>query len=213
MLRRPYRLVALTAAAAALAACTSTTSRTPTPTSGGGQTSTVSRAQPSSAPLTTSKRPSPTPSPRVQDFGSAQPAVTALIRTLSAYSAAVRAPSRASTASFDKYLSGPAMVAFDSAFAAAKKAGVAYRGTPPAARIKVVSNKSSSRLLPEVVLINCPAISPSPFTAYYTRTGKAVPTARPKILPPYAQTAKVFRLNGRWIVTSFSTNAAKTCHP
>lgn len=127
------------------------------------------------------------------------------------YSAAIQDTRRNTTAKLDLLLAGQAKEAFDTAFASAKTAGVIYKGTPPTARIKVTSDQSSASV-PQVVLVNCPLQSQSdPFLAYYAASGKPVPVPTTAVKPPYAQTAKVFKVNGQWVVTQFSTDATKTC--
>ena len=191
----------------ALAACGSsgvkTQSDSPTPTSSAPTSST---AAPSGSVTS-----SPTAAPSTTGFGSAQPAVDIVLQVQTEYATAVRDPAHNSTSKLDVLLAGQAKTAFDGAFASAKTAGVIYKGTQPTARIKVTSNQASGSV-PEVVLVDCPLQSDSaPFVAYYAATGKPVPTPSAAVKPPYAQTAKVFKVNGRWVVTQFSTNATETC--
>ncbi len=139
--------------------------------------------------------------------------LTLAMVTLSACSAAVRDPAHSSTKDFDLMLGGQAKNAFDSSFAAAKSSGISYKGTPPTARIKVLSNQVTASP-PHVQLVNCPLASASdPFVAYYTATGKRVAVGVAKVPPPYAQTAKVFKVNGQWVITQFTTDNSKTCSP
>jgi len=88
---------------------------------------------------------------------------------------------------------------------------VFYKGTPPTARIKILNNQVTASI-PHVQLMNCPLASATdPFIAYYTATRKRVPVGAAKVPPPYAQTAKVFKVNGQWVITQFTTDNSKTC--
>lgn len=186
--------------------------KTQTPTSSDPSiTPTATTGTSSSAPTPiTSKTPPTAPPPA--SFGTAQPAVDIMLKVQSAYSTAIKDPARSSTTGFDAMLAGQAKNAFDSSFAAAKSSGVFYKGTPPTARIKIISNQVTSSI-PHVELVNCPLDSSTdPLVAYYTATGKRFPVGTPKVPPPYSQTAKVFKVNGRWVLTQFTTDNSKTCH-
>ena len=208
MARRLLITVVIAACAAATVAGCSSSSGThvqsvPPTTS---QTSSPSTTPSASAPTT-----EPTTGPVTTGFGAAQPAVDVVVRVQSAYVAAVRHPSSSSSSTFDRYLAGQAKIAFDSSLKSAKSAGVEYRGTPPAPRMRVVSSTKAGSL-PEIVVENCPLNSTTdPFVAYYTKTGKVAPVSKPKVPQPYAQTAKVFEINGSWVITSFTTDDTKTC--
>ncbi|MBN9618174.1 MAG: hypothetical protein J0H43_00310, partial [Actinobacteria bacterium] len=147
-------------------------------------------------------------------FGGAQPAVDVYITVINAYDDAFRHPATASTASFDKYLAGQAKIDVDRSLAQAKAAGIAYRGTPDAPRLRVVSS-SLSGSLPEVVLRDCGLASKTdPFVGYDVKTDKPLPTSTPKVAPPYAKTIKMFQPNKRqWVISSLTTDATKTCTP
>lgn len=203
--RRPLAAAAAAACAGLLLASCSSSSgvHTQDPTSPATSTSGGSASTPGSS--TAAASPSWTP----PAYGSAAPAVDTVTKLLSAYASAVKS-SRATSVGFDRYVAGQAKMAFDGALASARKAGVIYRGTPPTPRIVVTTDKSSASL-PEVIAVNCPLAGPDPLTAYHVSTGKPVATPPAKVAPPYAQTAKVFLLKGKWITTSFTTDATKTC--
>jgi len=57
------------------------------------------------------------------------------------------------------------------------------------------------------------ASTSDPFVEYNVDTGKVVPQPTPNVPPPYAQTAKLFKINGAWQMTSYTTDATKTCSP
>lgn len=210
MSRRFMLVTLLAAATATLSACSSsgdgvhtqdpTSSTSTSPKSSVSAPATSAPASPSSAPTTTG-------------FGAAQPAIDVVLRVQSAYTTAVRHPATANASAFDKFLAGQAKIAFDGSLKSAKSAGVEYRGTAPTPRIKVITTAKAGSL-PEVVVQNCPLASSSdPFVAYYVKTGKAVPVSKPKVPQPYAQTAKVFKINGSWVITSYTTDNTKTCTP
>ncbi|CAN5407197.1 hypothetical protein BH10ACT8_BH10ACT8_07670 [soil metagenome] len=207
-------LAALTVPVALLVAgCGSTGVKTQTPTSADPSTAPTATTGASSSTSNPSTSKTPTTPPPSTGFGAAQPAVDIVLKVQLAYSTAVRDPARSSTKDFDLMLGGQAKNAFDSSFAAAKSSGVFYKGTPPTARIKVLSNQVTASP-PHVQLVNCPLASASdPFVAYYTATGKRVAVGVAKVPPPYAQTAKVFKVNGRWVITQFTTDNSKTCSP
>ncbi len=187
---------------------TPSTSSTPSQSDGSGSPS-VGTTSVSSAPS-----PSPSSVPTPSGFGAAQPAVDTYLQLVNASNAAFRAPQRVSATQIDKLTAGQAKISFDQSLAAAKKQGIAYRGTPSMPRLTVVSSKLDGTL-PSVVLRDCGLESKSdPFVGYYVATGKALPTSTPKVPPPYAKTIKLFQPNKEsWVVTSLTTDAAKTCKP
>lgn len=155
---------------------------------------------------------SPSATPVTTGLGAAQPAADALLKMFAEYDAAIMSPTTSSASSFDTNMAGSAKQSFDDAFAQGGKT-VAWRGTPDAARLTVVSVTDDG--LPEVVLVNCPLRSKSdPFRAYDTTTGKDLPPPAASQVPrPWPQTAKLFQPNGTgpWILTYFSTDMTKTC--
>lgn len=170
-------------------------------------TATTGTSSSASTPISSKTPTAPPPS----SFGTAQPAVDIVLKVQSAYSTAIKDPAHRSTTGFDPMLAGQAKNAFDASFAAAKSNGVYYKGTPPTARIKIISNQVTSSI-PHVELVNCPLDSSTdPLVAYYTATGKRFPVGTPKVPPPYSQTAKVFKVNGQWVLTQFTTDNSKTC--
>jgi hypothetical protein len=161
-------------------------------------------------PLTS---PAPSQSWTPPDYGSAQPAVDAYLHMVSVINKAFEDPTHVSSATFDKYLGGQAKITFDQELVHERMDGRAYRGTPAERRVRVVTNKVSATL-PEVVLRDCALASTSdPFVEYDVTTGKVVPQRTPKVPPPYAQTAKLFKINGVWQMTSYTTDSTKTCSP
>jgi hypothetical protein len=194
-----------------LAGCGSSGVKTQTPTSSDPSTATTGTTGPSSSTSNPSGSKTPPTPPPSTGFGSAEPAVDIVLKVQLAYSTAIKDPAHSATKGFDLMLAGQAKDAFDSSFAAAKSSGVFYKGTPPTARIKILNNQVTASI-PYVQLMNCPLASATdPFVAYYTATGKRVPVGAAKVPPPYAQTAKVFKVNGQWVITQFTTDNSKTC--
>jgi hypothetical protein len=204
-------LAGLLAIVGTLTSCSSTGTHTqsPSPSTSGSNTSsggTTSSSKPPSPP--TSTDPLPT------NFGDAQAAVTAFLSLDAAENAAFRDPAHVSSADMDRYLIGSAQQVFDAALFNEKRAGRAYRGTPPTQRIRVVSTNMKAE--PKaVVLSSCPlAATTDPYTEYVVATGKAVPPSlTPGVPPPYGKTIKVIELSGQWRVSTFTTDGSKTCKP
>lgn len=201
---RTWGAVVTLCSAAALTACggrgVSTQGGTPT-----------SRVPSASADTTVST----TATPVTTGFGTAQPAVDVVVAMLAAYNLAARSPQAASTAGFDKYLVGPAKATYDSSFAAAKKAGLALKGTPDGLRITIASATSvgGTNL---VDLINCPLRSTTdPAVTYYMTTGApfVASSAAGQVDRPWPTTFKLFQANGTgpWKITSAQTNTSQTC--
>jgi hypothetical protein len=127
--------------------------------------------------------------------------------------AAFRDPAHASTKLIDKYSDGQARAAYEQSLAAAKKQGIAYRGTAATHRLTVVVSHLSGTL-PKVVLRDCGEVSAvDPWTAYTVATGKPITIPRPKVPPPYANTITLFEPAGKWLVFTIKTDASKTCVP
>lgn len=202
---------ALSAAVVVLAGCSSsgngTHTQSPPPSS-------LSPSSTGSSSSSSDPSPSPTTSWTPPAYGAARPAVDTYLKLHAASTAAFRAPAHASSVPLDKYLAGQARLVFDQALAASKSRGIAYKGTADTPRVTVVS-ASLTASLPEVVLHDCAVASATdPLVGYYVATGKPVASPSPKVAPPYAKTIKVFQPNRKsWIITSFTTDASKTCKP
>lgn len=167
----------------------------------------------SSTPRSSSTSASPAPSWTPPAYGTAQPAVDAYLALDDAYNTAFRDPAHVPASTFDKYLIGDAKTLFDAALFNTKRAGEFYMGTPALQRIRVAS--ANLRAQPKtVVLTSCPLASATDaFSGYYVATGKPVPTAAPKVPPPYLHTMKMIYLNGQWMLETFMTTSTKTCTP
>lgn len=154
--------------------------------------------------------PSPTWTP--PSYGNAQPAVDAYLAMLQAGYAAFRDPTHANTTTIDKYADGDIRYVYRQTLEQARKAGIAYRGTPATPRVTVVSVAAGS--LPKVVLRDCALSSTSdPWIAYSVESGKPVPTPTPAVAPPYANTISVFKTQGSWRVFTVKTDGTRTCQP
>jgi hypothetical protein len=63
-------------------------------------------------------------------------------------------------------------------------------------------------------LRDCAAVDPSdPLVEYYVATGKPVPQKPHNPPGPYADTIKIFLINGQWTITSFTVDTTRTCKP
>jgi hypothetical protein len=175
-----------------------------------------------STPPTTSDSPTstvssssswPSPSWTPPDYGTAKPAVDAYLTFTAMVDKAFRDPAHVSPATFDKYLGGQAKELFVSSLAQEKKDGKAYRGAAPTRRVRVVQNHMAASLK-WAVLRDCAIDSPAnPEVEYYVKSGKPVPQKPHNPPGPYADTIKIFLINGQWTITSFSVDSTRTCKP
>lgn len=86
---------------------------------------------------------------------------------------------------------------------------IAFRGTPPAPRVRVAS-AATEAARPTVTLRDCPTAAPS-WTAYYQATGKAIP-ARPSGAPlPHLLVVTVIYFQNRWGVSKIVPDTKHTC--
>lgn len=146
-------------------------------------------------------------------YGDAKPAVDAYLAMLKAGNAAFRDPKHANTAAIDKYADGEIRYVYKQSLEQARRQGIAYRGLPATPRVRVVSAATGTSL-PKVVLRDCGLRSADDvWTAYSLATGKAVPSAKHKVLPPYANTITVFKTKDIWRVFTVKTDGTRTCHP
>ena len=117
-------------------------------------------------------------------------------------------PAHADLSTLNQYLTGSALRDVVSGLTAMKQSGLAYRGSQPDPRLKVVSAYAGE----SVVLSNCPKISATdPFEEYVVATGKAVP-ATPGAPPgPYRRAAIMQQIGGLWKVSTITVDGSKTC--
>jgi hypothetical protein len=166
----------------------------------------------SSTANSSSTSPSPTPSWTPPDYGTAKPAVDAYLEFQALHSKALEDPAHTSASTFDKYLGGQLKQQIDTAFAAEKRQGRAYRGKA-IRRVRVVQNHMNASLK-WAVLRDCAAVDPgNPLVEYYVATGKPVPQKPHNPPGPYADTIKIFLINGQWTITSFTVDSTRTCKP
>lgn len=200
---------------AVLAACTSGTNTDPPPS---GSSATSSSASPSSSvpSRTTSSAPSrstsskstkPVATPTVQP--AAQAAVNSYMQLDGLVNSASRDPAHADTRRFSAYAVGAGLTAVVGSIEQMKKYGLAYRGTPPDPRIKVVAASAAS-----VVLSSCPlAAASDPFVQYVVATGRTVPIVKRTPPPPYVRALTMHFVGDRWKLASVAINGSKTCTP
>lgn len=204
--------LAAVCAALGVAGCSGSTG-THVQTPGKSTPAPVSSSDPNTtAPPATTSVPRSTTTTTAAGFGAEQPAVDTYIKLVAASNAAFRDPQHVSLTLISSYTAGQAKLEYAQSLTAAKKQGIAYKGTPSTPRLSVVSS-SLSGSLPSVVLRDCGLASTTdPFVGYYIATGKKVPTSTPEVPPPYAKTIKMFQPNRKsWVITSLTTDSTKTC--
>ena len=168
---------------------------------------------PSSSVSSRSSSPSPSPSWLPPDYGTVKPAVDAYVAFSALVDKAFRNPARVPASTFDKYLAGQAKQLFVSSLAEEKAEGKAYRGAPPIRRVRVVQNHMAESLK-WAVLRDCAMENPAdPELEYYSATGKPVPQKKHDPPAPYADTIKIFLINGQWTITQFTVDSTRTCKP
>jgi hypothetical protein len=167
---------------------------------------------PSSTVSSSSSSASPSPSWTPPDYGTAKPAVDAYLTFGDLVDKAFRDPARVPASTFDKYLGGQAKELFDSSLAQEKKQGKGVRGNT-VRRVRVVQNHMD-KALNWAVLRDCATDDPkNPAVEYYVKTGKPVPQKPHNPPGPYADTIKIFLVNGQWTITSFAVDSTRTCKP
>jgi hypothetical protein len=195
----------------ALASCSSsgrthTQSFSPSP-SVPPSTSTVN-SSPSTSPASSTRPPrKDVPTPTVT--ASAQGAVNAYIAFYNSSTLADRDPAHADLATLNQYLTGKALTLFDGTYKGMKRSGLAYRGTPPAPRVKISSVLSSTAIF----LSSCPLVSkPDPYVEYHVSTKKVVATGKLRSpAPPYLLTLPMKKVFGKWKLTDVVQDTSKTC--
>jgi hypothetical protein len=166
----------------------------------------------SDSPTTTVSSSSPAPSWTPPDYGTAKPAVDAYLTFGDLVDKAFRDPAHVPASTFNKYLGGQARLLFDQSLAQEKKQGKAVRGNT-IRRVRVVQNHMD-KALKWVMLRDCATDDPKdPAVEYYVRTGKHVPQKPHNPPGPYADTIKIFLINGQWTITSFTVDSTRTCKP
>lgn len=86
----------------------------------------------------------------------------------------------------------------------------AFRGTPPAPRVRVKAVELNAKPYPRVMLLDCPTPAPD-WQEYVLATGKVVPQANGKVPPPYLLTVEVIYYQGRWGVSRIGGDKSRTC--
>ena len=147
------------------------------------------------------------------DYGTANPAVDAYLTFMGRVDHAYRDPAHVSASTFTNYLAGQARQSFETNFAQEKAQGKAVRGTAPVRRVRVTENHMGGSMQ-WAELRDCAADSASdPYTEYYVATGKPVPQKPQNPPGPYADTIKIFLINGQWTITQFTVDSTRTCKP
>jgi hypothetical protein len=184
---------------------------------GGGKThDSTSPNSDSSTPPTTRVTSRPTPSPPPSwtppSYGTAKPAVDAYLAIGELVDKAFADPAHIGSSTFDNHLAGQAKLLFDSSLAQEKREGKAVRGQT-VRRVRVVQNHMAGSLK-WAMLRDCATDDPrDPSVEYYVKTGKPVPQPPHNPPGPYADTIKIFLVNGQWTMTSFTVDSTRTCKP
>lgn len=91
---------------------------------------------------------------------------------------------------------------------------IAWSGTAPSPRVKVVSVAAAAKPYPTVTLRDCPTAAPT-WKPYNIKTHKVVPVKYPGSTapPPHAVTATVIYFKSHWMVQRTVTAVTKTCVP
>lgn len=113
-------------------------------------------------------------------------------------------------ADFTRYSWDPLRSEYATTIASLAEQGVAFRGIPPEARVKIESFDLDAQPHPTVVLKNCPTPAPG-WHVVIVKSGEPVPETKPSVPPPYELTVKVIFYKGRWGAQSSTTDRSRTC--
>ena len=91
---------------------------------------------------------------------------------------------------------------------------IAWSGTAPSPRVRVVSVDPAAKPYPSVTLRDCPTAAPT-WKPYNIKTHEVVPVKYPGSTapPPHAVTATVVYFKSHWMVQRTVTEVKKTCAP
>jgi hypothetical protein len=186
------------------AASATATNGLPTPSSTSRPVRTTTTT---SRPATTTPKATATIAvPKVEK--SAQGAVDAYIDYLRAAVYVEADPGEIRRGDMNKLLGAKARTGINASLDALAKAGIAYRGTPPDPRVKVIEVASSKLVL----LSSCPLQSKSdPYRQVVVATGKPVKVSDRRPGPPYLRTLTMFHNKKRWVLIKFSDDTSRTC--
>lgn len=113
---------------------------------------------------------------------------------------------------FTRYSWDPLRAEYATYVASLAEEGMALRGTPPQARVRVASVDLDASPYPTVVLKNCPTPAPD-WHEVFVESGKRVPgEVDSSIPPPYELTVKVILHEGRWGAQSSTADRSRTCN-
>lgn len=158
---------------------------------------------------------SPTPSTRDLQ---ARAAVTAFTKYWAEWTAAYRHPFNRNNApptlaeDFARYSTGPVEADTRTAVSTYASSGLAWRGTAPQPRWKVLSIEPTALPWPTVTLANCPTVARWHLVA--VRNGTTVQTSPPPpgtARPPYRSVVTIIRYHGQWVVSNQTNDRTRTC--
>jgi hypothetical protein len=173
----------------------------------------------------------PDPTPKAPSTGSivtsttpstgdlqARAAVTAFTNYWAAWTAAYRRPFDGNNVpptpaeDFARYSTGSAKAGTRTAVSTYASSGLAWRGTAPQPRWKVLSIEPTALPWPTVTLANCPTVARWHLVA--VRKGTAVQTSPPPpgtAKPPFRSVVTLIRYRGQWLVSSQASDRTRTC--
>lgn len=189
------------------AACTSST---------GTHTQSLGPTTPSSSP-TTSSSSSDSPSPSRSDPRRAegQAATAAYTAFATASRNAERRPTDlARRKALAAHAIEPALTNEAASLASYAANDIAWAGTAPRPRVKVISVAPAAKPYPTVTLRDCPTAAPT-WKPYNIKTHNVVPVKYrgSTAPPPHAVKATVIYIRSRWMVQRTVTDVKKTCAP
>lgn len=202
--------VAVAIGAVALTACTSSTG-THTQSGPPPSSSASTSASPTTSPSSSADPSSSTPT--------AAPQGTAALAAYTAFQTASRnAEKRPSDLSRRKAIAAhsiePALTNEAAGLLSYSVNDIAWLGTPPSPRAKILALQLGAAPYPTVTLRDCPTAAPS-WKPYNIKTHKPVPVKFPGSTapPPHAVTATVVYYHSQWVVQKTVTEVKKTCAP
>lgn len=209
-MKRVVVAVVAFAASVSLAACgssgTHTQSLSPSAPSS-DPTSSSPSVSPSSSSVSSTAKPTTPAVPTPSVSAAAQPAVNAYVALYTLTGSLYADPAHANTADLSKYESAKLVSNDVATLKQLAAADLAYRGTLPGLRLKVVLTSPTT-----ITLTNCGLLSKSdPYEQYNVKTGKTAASPTAAVPPPYLKVLTIQKSGDRWLLQSIATNTARTC--
>lgn len=202
-------VIAIASAAIALTACSGSTG---THTQSGPPSNSSASTSASQPPPSSSAAPSSSVTTAAPQGGAALAAYTAF------QTASRNAEKRPSDLSLRKVIAAhsiePALTNEAAGLLSYSVNDIAWLGTPPSPRAKILALQLGATPYPTVTLKDCPTAAPS-WKPYNIKTHQPVPVKFPGSTapPPHAITATVVYYHSQWVVQKTVTEVKKTCAP